>query len=300
MYLFVHCTTIPYHHHHPIQPQPTTHPTPPHTPHHQINLAAVTNILDKWLVASTRHLVNFVHEEMNAYRLYTVVPRLVHFIEHLTNIYVRYNRKRLKGSAGQAEGDCENALATLYHTLVVLCKVMAPFTPFFTESMYQNLRRIDPESEASVHFTTIPPVEQRKEGDQHIEDSVERMQRVIELGRTIRERHNKPTRLPLKQVVVVHPDTSFLADVAGVLRVYVCEELNVRELETCADPVKYAELKAVPNLPVLGKKLGKVCDDDGFLCGGEYYKKVCVCVCMYVCVCGGESMLGREGGKEKK
>lgn len=96
---------------------------------------------------------------------------------------------------------------------------MAPFTPFFTESMYQNLRRIDPSSPPSVHFTSIPAAVPAHAGDAHIEASVERMQRVIELGRTIRERHNKPTRTPLKRVIVVHEDTSFLQDVSGVCMV---------------------------------------------------------------------------------
>ena len=59
--------------------------------------------------------------EMHAYRLYTVVPKLVEFIEQLTNIYVRYNRKRLKGRTDDA--DCLTALATLYNTLLMLCKV---------------------------------------------------------------------------------------------------------------------------------------------------------------------------------
>lgn len=94
-------------------------------------------------------------------------------------------------------------------------QVMAPFTPFFTESMYQNLRRIDPASPPSVHFTSIPPAVPAHEGDAHIEASVERMQRVIDLGRAIRERHNKPIRTPLKRVVVVHEDLSFLKDVSG-------------------------------------------------------------------------------------
>ena len=57
---------------------------------------------------------------MDAYRLYTVVPKLVEFIEQLTNIYVRYNRKRLKGRT--EAGDCLTALATLYNTLLMLCK----------------------------------------------------------------------------------------------------------------------------------------------------------------------------------
>lgn len=63
-------------------------------------------------------------------RLYTVVPYLVRFIDSLTNVYVRYNRKRLKGAKG-AE-DCALALASLFDVLLTVCKVMAPFTPFFT------------------------------------------------------------------------------------------------------------------------------------------------------------------------
>ena len=59
---------------------------------------------------------------MDAYRLYTVVPYLVTFIEQLTNIYVRYNRKRLKGR-GAGDSDCLMALSTLYDTLLTLCKV---------------------------------------------------------------------------------------------------------------------------------------------------------------------------------
>ena len=65
---------------------------------------------------------------------------------------------------------------------------MAPFTPFFTEQMYQNLRRCQPPGEApeSVHFCAFPPPQQPWEGDAHIQRSVERMQTVIELARTIR------------------------------------------------------------------------------------------------------------------
>ena len=53
-------------------------------------------VLDRWIEAAARSLTAFVRKEMEAYRLYTVVPRLVGFIDGLTNIYVRYNRKRLK------------------------------------------------------------------------------------------------------------------------------------------------------------------------------------------------------------
>ena len=54
------------------------------------------NIMDRWILSYTQSLLVFVHQEMAAYRLYTVVPRLVRFVDYLTNWYVRMNRKRLK------------------------------------------------------------------------------------------------------------------------------------------------------------------------------------------------------------
>ena len=82
---------------------------------------SATNILDRWIAADTRRLTAFVRLEMDAYRLYTVVPDLVRFIENLTNIYVRYNRTRLKGRLGVE--DCKFALASLFDVLLTVCKV---------------------------------------------------------------------------------------------------------------------------------------------------------------------------------
>lgn len=62
----------------------------------EASLSSLNNIMDKWIVSFTQTLMQFVKHEMAAYRLYTVVPRLVQFIENLTNWYVRMNRKRLK------------------------------------------------------------------------------------------------------------------------------------------------------------------------------------------------------------
>ena len=80
-------------------------------------------MLDRWIAAASRSLTAFVRAEMGAYRLYTVVPVLVSFIENLTNIYVRYNRGRLKGRGGRA--DCTLALASLFDVLLTVCKVCA-------------------------------------------------------------------------------------------------------------------------------------------------------------------------------
>ncbi|CAL8085613.1 unnamed protein product [Prunus armeniaca] len=225
-------------------------------PFRPINHATVeksSNVLDQWINSATQSLVYFVQQEMNGYRLYTVVPYLLKFLDNLTNIYVRFNRKRLKGRTG--EEDCRMALSTLFNVLLVSCKVMAPLTPFFTEVLYQNMRKVLNESEESIHFCSFPQAEGKR--DERIEQSVTRMMTIIDLARNIRERHNKPLKTPLREMVIVHPDADFLDDIAGKLREYVLEELNVRSLVPCNDTLKYASLRAEPDFSVLGKRLGK-------------------------------------------
>ncbi|KAJ6366483.1 hypothetical protein OIU77_002967 [Salix suchowensis] len=225
----------------------------PFTPIDSTTLQDSSNVLDQWINSATQSLVHFVRQEMNAYRLYTVVPYLLKFLDNLTNIYVRFNRKRLKGRTG--EEDCRTALSTLYNVLLISCKVMAPFTPFFSEGLYQNLRRVCTGSEESIHYCSFPQVE--GERDERIEQSVARMMTIIDLARNIRERHNKPLKSPLREMIVVHPDVDFLDDIAGKLKEYVLEELNVRSLVPCNNTLKYASLRAEPEFSVLGKRLGK-------------------------------------------
>ena len=99
---------------------------------------------------------------MEAYRLYTVVPRLVDMIEQLTNWYIRMNKDRFSGGGG--EEDRKASLCTLFEVLLIMCRMMAPLTPFFVESQYQNLKRALPPAEqhGSIHFDMIPEVRRRR------------------------------------------------------------------------------------------------------------------------------------------
>jgi isoleucyl-tRNA synthetase len=96
------------------------------------------NEMDLWVLASTQSLIAFVKEEMAAYRLYTVVPRLLTLIDDLTNVYIRLNRKRLKGENGKE--DAVVAMKTLYEVLLTLSRMMAPFTPFLSEGIFLIMR----------------------------------------------------------------------------------------------------------------------------------------------------------------
>ncbi|XP_059150471.1 isoleucine--tRNA ligase, cytoplasmic-like [Physella acuta] len=215
------------------------------------------NYMDRWILSFTQSLVKYVEEEMRAYRLYTVTPRLVKFIDQLTNWYVRMNRKRLKGDSGKA--DSKKALETLCNVIFVITRIMAPFTPFLTETIYQGLKEmVDLSSEPdarSVHFLMLPkPREfmiQKK-----IETAVARMQSVIELGRVVRDRKTLPLKYPLKEVVAIVKDQDSMDDLRS-LEKYILEELNIRKLTITMDKNLYGvQLKAEPDHRQLGKRLG--------------------------------------------
>ncbi|CAI4054872.1 isoleucine--tRNA ligase ILS1 SKDI_02G0330 [Saccharomyces kudriavzevii IFO 1802] len=220
------------------------------------------NVMDRWILASMQSLVQFIHQEMGQYKLYTVVPKLLNFIDELTNWYIRFNRRRLKGESGV--DDCLKALNSLFDALFTFARAMAPFTPFLSESIYLRLKEYIPESilsqygkdGRSVHFLSYP--EARKEYfDEAIETAVSRMQSVIDLGRNIREKKTISLKTPLKTLVILHSDQSYLKDVEA-LKNYIIEELNVRDVVITSDEVKYGvEYKAVADWPILGKKLKK-------------------------------------------
>ncbi|XP_030314113.1 isoleucine--tRNA ligase, cytoplasmic isoform X1 [Calypte anna] len=216
------------------------------------------NIMDKWILSFTQSLIQFFKAEMAAYRLYTVVPRLVKFVDILTNWYVRMNRRRLKGENGTE--DCIMALETLFRVLFSMCRLMAPYTPFITELMYQNLKTlIDPASvqeknTESIHYLMLP---QTREDliDKKIENAVSCLQSVIELGRVIRDRKTIPVKYPLKEVVVIHQDPEALENIRS-LEKYILEELNVRQVTLSTNKDKYGvRLRAEPDHMVLGKRL---------------------------------------------
>ncbi|KAK3103923.1 hypothetical protein FSP39_022930 [Pinctada imbricata] len=207
-----------------------------------------TNYMDRWILSFTQSLI----------KLYTVMPRLVKFVDQLTNWYVRMNRKRLKGENGAS--DCFMALETLFSVLLSMIRMMSPLIPFLTEHMFQNLRNlIDPEAVKdqdlrSVHFLMIPqPMENLIDVD--IERAVARMQSVIELGRVIRDRNTLPIKYPLKEVVAINRDPVALEDIKSLVR-YIKEELNVKELTVTTEKSKFgAHLVAEPDFKALGAKL---------------------------------------------
>ena len=218
----------------------------------------LTNIMDSWITSFTQSLVKFVVEEMGKYHLFKVVPKLVKFVDNLTNWYVRMNRPRLKGQGDDGEQDTRTALSVLYHVLLNMCRLMAPFTPFMSEFLYKDLKKLLPgpasDRAESVHFLSIPEVIENQI-NQEIERKVHNMQRVIELGRVIRDRKTLPLKYPLAKVVVISRDEHVTQDVEE-LGDYIKSELNVLELETTDNKDQYGvQLKGQPDIRLLGGRL---------------------------------------------
>ncbi|KAJ8957846.1 hypothetical protein NQ318_001842 [Aromia moschata] len=210
------------------------------------------NIMDRWILSFTQSLLSYVREEMGLYHLYNVIPRLTKYIDYLTNWYVRMNRRRLKGEGGLE--DCTAALTTLFNVLLNIVKMMAPFAPFLSETMYQYLKQLTSNAADSVHYLMLPEPNEALI-DLDIERAVARMQSVIELGRVIRDRKTIPIKYPLPEVIVVHQDQQYIDDVLS-LKEYVLSELNVRQIHTTTDKSKFGiTLRAEPDHKVLGARL---------------------------------------------
>ncbi|HEX7037149.1 MAG TPA: isoleucine--tRNA ligase [Pseudomonadales bacterium] len=213
------------------------------------------NILDQWILSRLQTLKARIAHEMEAYRLYNVVPQLFDFIEDLTNWYIRLNRPRYWGE--DITADKIAAYSTLYTALYELCQVMAPFAPFLAEHVYRELGALGggTATPASVHLCDYPQAETAWVRPE-LERAVQRMQQVVVLGRQKREEVKIGLRTPLRSLTVVHRDREVLDDVAR-LEDYVRSELNVREIRYDSDEAAHIELVAKPNFPVLGKRLGK-------------------------------------------
>ena len=212
------------------------------------------NVLDLWIVSRLQTLKANVAKQMEAYKLYNVVPQLFEFIEDLTNGYIRLNRNRFWGE--EITADKIAAYSTLYKALFELCQAMAPFAPFLSEHLYLELSELGGREAkpGSVHLCDYPEAETALI-DGELETAVDRMQQVVLLGRQKREEVKIGLRTPLHCLTVVHRDVNLLTELQR-LESYIKSELNVQQVKYETDESAYIELIAKPNFPVLGKRLG--------------------------------------------
>ena len=195
------------------------------------------NPLDVWIVSRVFELRNEIERGMEEYNLPKAVNGILPFIDDLSNWFVRRSRRRFWKS--EDDGDKLEAYSTLYFVLVYLAKIMAPFTPFLAEELYQKMTG----SESSVHLEDFP---EAGEIDEKVLTEMGRTREIITEGLALRMRKSETeeqirVRQPLAQFVYAGEKLDkFYEDI-------IREELNVKEVkngkETKLDKELTEELK---------------------------------------------------------
>ena len=209
-------------------------------------------IMDKWILSKLNSLIKLVDGDLAKYEITESARALQDFADVLSNWYVRRGRERYWGS--EMTDDKIAAYTTLYHVLVTLSKLTAPYTPFIAEMMYQNLvPNFFKGAPKSVHLCSFPVADESM-----IDDTLERgmdgVLDIVVLGRAARNAGNLKNRQPLAEMVVVTVrDFSLTPDEEKI----VLDELNVKKLTVADDATKYISYMLKPQLKTLGPKYGK-------------------------------------------
>jgi isoleucyl-tRNA synthetase len=184
--------------------------------------------LDRWVLSELNSLVRRLTDDLEGYDPTTSGRSIQQFVEDLSNWYVRRSRRRFWKSG--ADADKLAAYRTLHTCLVTVAKLLAPFTPFVAEAMYQNLvRSVDSEAPESVHLAEWPEGDAELVDEQLIHDT-RLVMRVVSLGRAARSKAGLKVRQPLAVATAfVHHATQ--AEGLRRLEGQVLEELNVKRLE---------------------------------------------------------------------
>lgn len=208
------------------------------------------NVMDKWIISKLNTLVKSVDEKLEAYDITGAALDIENFTDELSNWYVRRNRSRFWANA--LTDDKLGAFMTLYRVLVTLCQVAAPFVPFITENMYQNLVvSLDRNAKESVHLNMWPEY-YVEEVDKKLEEEMELAYNLVKLGRSARNSANIKNRQPLSKMLI---SEKAIPDYYGDI---IKDELNIKTVVLGADLSKYVNFNIMPNLPVLGKTYGKL------------------------------------------
>ena len=208
------------------------------------------SLMDKWILSRLNSLIARVDSDLTAYRITEPAGAIADFVDELSNWYVRRGRERFWGK-GMA-GDKEAAFATLYHVLVTLSKVIAPFVPFLAEDIYQNLVVNNiPGAPESVHLCDFPVCDE-KAIDKDMEQQMEALLEVVQLGRACRNAASMKVRQPAARLFVKG------ASFHEAYQVLCEDELNVKQVIFTDSARDYTTHKLKPQLRTLGPKYGKL------------------------------------------
>ena len=206
--------------------------------------------IDRWIISLLNTLVKTVRAELDDYEPTRAARAISTFVgDHLSNWYVRLNRKRFWG--GEMTTDKLAAYQTLHECLKTVSMLMAPVSPFFADRLYRDLTG----SEKSVHLALYPEANESLI-DRELEDRMQVAQDTTSMVLALRRKQNIKVRQPLTSIMVPVADDKQRRDIEAVAEL-IKSEVNVKEIKLVAGDDGILVKRVKPDFKVLGKKLGK-------------------------------------------
>lgn len=174
------------------------------------------NILDRWIIARLNFIIEEITERMNKYDIIGSARTIAEFIDDISLWYLRRSRERLKLKD-------KNAAGTLGFVLFNLAKLMAPFTPFFSENLYLNLKH----KKISVHLENWPEVD-KKRIDKELLKNMELVRKICKKAHSLRAKEKIKIRQPLQKLKIknLRLKEALNDDLLGLIKA----EINVKEI----------------------------------------------------------------------
>jgi isoleucyl-tRNA synthetase len=218
------------------------------------NSSTSVSLLDQWILSKLNVLIQTITTNLEQYDAYVATAQIQQFIQELSTWYIRRSRRRFWKS--ESDEDKKAAYTTLYTTLVTLIKLLAPFTPFITEEIYQNLvRQIDPHAAESLHHNPWPTVDTQLINHELMQDMDLTIQ-ISHLGRAARNHARIKLRQPLAEAKIIGAPTALQR--LRRSQELIQDELNVKKLTFTSNNRELLTYRIQLLPQILGKKHGSL------------------------------------------
>jgi isoleucyl-tRNA synthetase len=209
--------------------------------------------LDRWILGKLDQTIENVTEDLNGYQTSPATTEIDRFVDILSKWYVRRSRRRFWKT--EADDEKKAAYSTLYKCLKTVIHLMAPFTPYLSEALYQRMiKPVEPDAPLSVHHCSWPEIDTSIR-DLDLMEEMDMALNLSSVGRAARSQAKIKLRQPLAEVVLVAPleKVKMIENILDILR----EELNVKSIRIETDSSAIRSLTAHPVASILGRKHGK-------------------------------------------
>jgi len=211
--------------------------------------------IDTWLISRLNGTIKNCIQAYDSFD-FTRASRLIatFVIDELSNWWIKRSRKRFWGA--DISDDKLSAYHVLFESLITICKLMAPISPFMAEDIYRRLTEDFDGFTESVHHCEYPVANEGRI-NKELDHAMASAENIVRLGRAARKQANIKVRQPLPRLVVIYEKGAAPAGLSDLLQI-ILEELNVKKLDFSSDWKEYFTFKAEPLFNMIGPRHGKL------------------------------------------